>query len=235
MNDIFVRAKKGELSVVADFVKLTHDEQHRCVTCVAQFGCVDLLQHLIDRYNIDVSAEHALWVAAHDSQFHAVKLLMPLVPPTSGVWESVLRYATVKNNQEWQNIILEFDPVVNVDSCLVVAAREKNKDLLEIYLKRAQNVTAGTVMQMMNNNWWDLVDTTLPLLSSDEANLLLLQSIENRKWSFARHLVPYCDVPSVVKGVKRKRVQSDVQEQLQHLILLHETNSFATPALKRKM
>lgn len=253
---IYIRARQGDLSLLSEIDGFRWDDKNRCIALAAQCGQTQLLEQLISHHNIEDFAEHALWVAAHDLQFAAVDLLMPLVPVERDVWESVLRYAIRNNSMALQDTILAFDPLVNVNSCLSVAAHSKRKPLMETLLERSTHLTATVVLQMMDNTWNDLVENYVHTLLSEEKNRLFVQCVEQQRpeqdamfevckndlkhstpnalaaaifrknWNLAEQLVPYCDVPAAVKIVNAKNPNTKTRTQLQRLVLLNEVEKF---------
>lgn len=252
---VYIRAQQGDLKLTTEFECLTFDAQQRCVASAAQFGQTQLLEQLIAQCNIQAFAEHALWVAAHDLQFGCVDQLTPLVPPTSSVWESVLRYAIKHNCTALQHTILAFEPPVNVNSCLIVTAAGNNKDLMETLLERSTHLSAEVVLRMMDNRWSDLVDLWVQRLPSEEKNKLFVGCVEQHRseqdamfevckndlrsagpnalaaaikqnnWALAEQLVTYCDVGAAVKIIAKLRPNQETQDRLQRLVLLAQVGS----------
>ena len=261
---VYIRAQQGDQSLLHEFDGLTYEEKSRCVALAAQFGQAALLKALIE-YGIEPFAEHALWVAAHDAQFETVELLTPLVPTDKVVWESVLRYAIKNNHTSLQNTILAFNPAVNVNSSLAVAARNERKEMMTSLLQRATEMTSAVAVDMLLKQWTDLLYQHFDLLPSVEKNTLfvycvrhqdqeqtrmlelckehlfyaspnaLATAVENQDWVLAEKLLAYCDVNAAVKLINKKNPNQATRTQLQRLVLLHEVGDIGESTVKRKM
>lgn len=263
---VYTRAKHGDLSLLDDIGGLSYDEHKRCFTLAAQFGQIQLLKQWIGQRDVQDFAAHALWVAAHDAQLDAVNLLAPLVSPDNAVWESVLRGAIKNNWDALQETILTFDPQVGVDSCLIVTAQQSNKPLMKTLLNRSKHISAHIVIAMMKQQWNDLVTQWVTHLPSDEKNKFfvhcitqnlsehkdffevckndlkvptpnaLAAAVGQKNWILAEKLLPYCDVAAAVKIVNKQNPTSEMREQLQRLVLLHEVGNLdAASSAKRKI
>lgn len=252
---VYTRAQHGDLSLLNEIDRFSYDDQKRCFTLAAQFGQTQLVEQWIAQHNTRDFAEHALWVAAHDTQIASVDLLTPLVPPDNAVWESVLRYAIKNNWVSLQDTILAFDPLVGVDKCLGTAAQSSNKPLMDILLQRSTYITSNIVVAMMGHGWNDLVEQWISHLPSEEKNKLFVHCIEHKlkqqeeffevckndlkipnpnalaaavaqkNWNLAEQLLPYCDVPAAVKIVNKHNPNTETREQLQRLVLLNEVGN----------
>lgn len=262
---VYTRAQQGDLSLLDEIDHFSTDDKKRCVTLAAQFGQIQLLEAWIAQHNIHDFAEHALWVAAHDSQFDAVNLLAPLVPSDNAVWESVLRCAITNKCLALQEKILAF-PSIRVESGLLAAAKQGNKPLTERLLKRSTQINAHLVLTMLECGWNDLVTQWVGHLPSAEKNKFfvhcitknlseqeeffevckgdlntpspnaLAAAIVQKNWNLAEQLLPYCDVPMAVKIVNKQSPNTETREQLQRLVLLHEIGNFeAASSSKRKI
>lgn len=255
---VYARVKNGDLSAVNDFETLCFDDKQRYVSVAAQFGQLQLLDLIIQQYDISSFAGHAMWVAAHDQQFSAVEKLTSLVPQTNSVWSNVLRYAIKHHRTTLQNTILAFDPVVKTDCCLVVGALSENKILMNTLLERAECITASVVVQMMDNQWTELVQKWVQYMPSEEKNSLFVQCVQQQRteihslfeackndlhysnpnalaaavgvhnWTLAEQLLPYCDVPSAVAMVSKNKPTQDTLDRLQRLVLLDHVGSVNT-------
>lgn len=264
MKSIYIRAQQGDLNLLSEFDTLTADAKNRCVALAAQFGQAQLLVQLID-HGIERFAEHALWVAAHDGQLESVEALTPLVSPDRQVWESVLRYAIKNNYVSLQHTILGFTPAVNVNSSLATSAKLGNRELMETLLKRATLLTSAVAVDMLLNQWNDLLHQWFDLLASEEKNKFfvycvrhkdqeqhavfdackehlwhstpnaLATAIEIKDWGLAEQLLGYCNVDAAVTIINKQRVDEETRAQLQRLVLLHEVGDMGGTTVKRKI
>lgn len=262
---VYTRAQQGDLSLLHEIDRFSYDDQKRCFTLAAQFGQTQLVKQWIAQYDTRDFAEHALWVAAHDTQIACVDLLASLVLPDNAVWESVLRYAIKNNWVSLQGTILAFEPLVGVDKCLGTAVQSNNKPLMETLLQRSTYITSNIVVAMMDHGWNDLVEQWISHLPSEEKNKLFVHCIEHKleqheeffdvckhdlkipnpnalaaaiaqkNWTLAEQLLPYCDVPAAVHIVNKKRPDEETRIHLQRLLLMNEVGDVSKNAAKRKM